>query len=94
MAIGDDHESVRDWLTMCLERDLIGPGWKEGTQSPDHLERLDVGGSGAPNRYYLTGMLAPQEGAILTPGEIPPEQAGGTSSLSEGGGTGSENNDS
>ena len=93
MAIEDDYESVRDWLKICLERDLIGPGWKEGTQSPNHHERLDVGGSGAPNRFYLTGMLAPQEGAIITPGEIPPEQAGEKSSVSEGGGTGIEKND-
>ena len=93
MPPGDGHEGVREWLTKCLQRDLIGPGWKKDTEHPDHHERLDVGGSGAPNRYYLTGMLSPQDEADADAKEIPPEQAGGAGSSSEGGGTGSENDD-
>ena len=77
MANMDSYEAVRNWLTLCLERDLIGPGWEEGTERPNHHERLNVGGSGAPNRYYLTGMLAPHDEAVPAVGEIPPEQIGG-----------------
>lgn len=86
-------EAIRDWVTRCLERDLIGPGWEEDSQTVNEFEILDVGGSGAPNRYYLTGMLAPQYGDDTSTEDIPPELAHGSSSSSDEGGVGSENDD-
>ena len=86
-------EAIRDWVRKCLERDLIGPYWEEDSETTNEYEILDVGGSGAPNRYYLTGMLAPQYGDDTSTEDIPPELKHGSSSSSDEGGVGSENDD-
>ena len=58
--------------------------WEKDTEHPDDRERLDVGGSGAPNRYYLTGMLAPQAEADPTQKKSHPnKQAGQVRPLKE-----------
>lgn len=89
----ESPEEVRDWLVRCLERDIIGPSWIEGTTDADHEEELDVGASGDPSRFYLTGMLAPQKVVAVDEKDIPPEHLAGSSSGSDEGGTGSENDD-
>ena len=89
----ESPEQVRDWLVRCLERDIVGPSWIEGTTESNLEEELDVGATGDPSRFYLTGMLAPQRAEVDEPEGIPPEHMAGSNSGSDEGGTGSENDD-
>ena len=74
----EKSEQVRDWLVRCLERDIVGPSWIEGTTESNLEEELDVG-AGDPSRFYLTGMLAHRE-RVDEPEGIPPEHMAGSNS--------------
>jgi len=83
---------VRSHLIDSLERDLIGPSWKEGTSDPNMNEVLDLGDRGQPDRYYLTGYLSPlrkdEDAGVIeimsSSEDIPPEEIGGFSEDAKG----------
>jgi hypothetical protein len=53
-----------------LERDLIGPGWNEGSEELDVNEKLSLGGSN-PLWKYLFGYLEPSDQISIQPEIIP-----------------------
>lgn len=56
----DSAFSARQYLVACLERDLVGPGWKADGMEPDLNEVLVLDPKTQPSRFYLSGMLLPQ----------------------------------
>ena len=53
-----------------LKRDLIGPGWNEGSEELDVNEKLSLGGSN-PLWKYLFGYLEPSDQISIQPEIIP-----------------------
>ena len=49
---------ARSKILRILNRDTIGPGWKEGTEDPDLSEELTLRGK-SPLWWYVTGYLEP-----------------------------------
>jgi len=62
---------MRDFLEKSLRRNLIGPGFREGTTVEDAHEILKLKPKSAPDRWYLTGYISPR--CLEEEEEIPPE---------------------
>ncbi len=61
---------TREHLEKVLRRNLIGPGWSEGTTDPDYHEILTLGDRSVPDRWYMTGYISPR---CIDEEELPPD---------------------
>ncbi len=68
-ALSSKRET-REHLEKVLRRDLVGPGWIEGTTEPDHNETLSLGDRSVPDRWYMTGYISPR---CIDEEELPPD---------------------
>ena len=64
MADQGSMSSARTDVAKRLKRDLVGPGWIEGSNAPDYAEVLDLGDSN-PSWRYLCGYLEPPSNCLL-----------------------------